>query len=374
MTSYEQRSTTISMSTTRSHTAIAITGKGIVESIQLPTVDPIPGEVQVNVAYSTIVAPDVYMVDGSLLTKPEDYPIPLGLSVNGTVVAVGDGVPRLKVGDRVCAFTLTQRKSKGLQLKVILHHTLCAKIPDNVSLEDAVTIPDNFVTAFYTIFDQLGLPFPLQFPATTAPQDAEVPILIYGAGSTAGQYAIQILRLAGYVNVIAIASSRHHEYLRSLGAKHTIDYRVPDMADRTIRAAGGKVQLAMDCITAEGTMKRVAQVVRPKARVALLLPIKEGDSLVPESGKMWMAVPSDRNPFGEDVKVMGVRTFLYQDNEYMKEKLMPEILPQLLKENLIKPSQIRMFNQGTFLERTLAALELVRSGKVSGEKVVVQVA
>ncbi|KAI6031306.1 hypothetical protein BKA83DRAFT_30733 [Pisolithus microcarpus] len=333
------------MSTTRSHTAIAITGKGIVESIQLPT---------------------------------EDYPIPLGLSVSGTVVAVGDGVPRLKVGDRVCAFTLTQRKSKGLQLKVILHHTLCAKaslenacrtarIPDNMSLEDA----DNFVTAFYTIFDQLGLPFPLQFPATTAPQDAEVPILIYGAGSTAGQYAIQILRLAGYVNVIAIASSRHHEYLRSLGAKHTIDYRVPDMADRTIRAAGGKVQLAMDCITAEGTMKRVAQVVRPKARVALLLPIKEGDSLVPESGKMWMAVPSDRNPFGEDIKVMGVRTFLYQDNEYMKEKLMPEILPQ---RTLIKPSQIRMFNQGTFLERTLAALELVRSGKVSGEKVVVQVA
>ncbi|KAI6120867.1 hypothetical protein EDD16DRAFT_1783369 [Pisolithus croceorrhizus] len=347
------------MSTSRSHTAIAITSQGMVESIQQPTVDPIPGEVQVNVAYSTIVAPDVYMVDGSLLTKPEDYPIPLGLSLSGTVVAVGDGVPRLMVGDRVCAFTLTQRKSKGLQLKAILHHTLCAKIPDNVSLEDAVTFPDNFVTAFYTIFDQLGLHFPLQFPATTAPRDAEVSILIYGAGSTAGQYAIQILRLAGYANVIAIASSCHHEYLRSLGAKHTIDYRAPDMADQTIRAAGSKVQLAMDCITAEGTMKRVAQVVRPKAK------------RVERCG--WRSPPTE-NPFGEDIRVIGVRTFLYQDNEYMKEKLMPEILPQLLKENLIKPSHIRLFNQGTFLERTLAALELVRSGKVSGEKVVVQVA
>ncbi|KAI5991350.1 hypothetical protein EDC04DRAFT_1346644 [Pisolithus marmoratus] len=362
------------MSTSRTHTAIAITGKGVVESIQLPTVDPMSGEVQVSVAYSTIVAPDVYMLDGTLPTRPEDYPIPPGLSVSGTVVAVGDGVPRLKIGDRVCAFTLLQSKSKGLQLKVVLHHTLCAKVPDTMSLEDAVTIPDNFVTAFYTIFDQLGLPLPQPFPATAAPPDAEVPILIYGAGSTAGQYAIQILKLAGYVNVIATSSSRHHEYLRSLGAKHVVDYRVPDMADQIIRAAGGKVQFVMDCISAEGTMNRVAQVVRPKARVALLLPIKEGETLVPESGKMWMEVPSNGNPFGEDIKVIGVKTFFYQNNEYMKEKLMPEILPQLLNENFIKPSPIRMFNQGTFLERTLAALELVRSGKVSGEKVVVQVA
>lgn len=362
------------MTTSRNHTAIAITGKAMVESIQMPTAEPNSGEVLVNVAYSTIAAPDVYMVDGALPTKPEDYPIPLGLNVSGTVLAIGDGVPKLKIGDRVCAFTLLQEKSKGLQLKAVVHHTLCAKIPDNMSLKDAVTIPDNFVTAFYTIFDQLGLPFPQPFPATAAPPHAEAPILIYGAGSTAGQYAIQVLRLAGYVNVIATASSRHHEYLRSLGAKDTVDYRAPDMADQIIRIAGGKVQLVMDCIAAEGTMKKVAQVVCPKAEVALLLPIKEGESLVPESGKMWMAVPPSRNPFGEDVKVIGVRTFLYQDNEYMKNNLMPEILPYLLKENLIKPSPIRMFNQGTFLERTLAALDLVRSGKVSGEKVVIQVA
>jgi len=53
---------------------------------------------------------------------------------------------------------------------------------------------------------------------------------------------------------------------------------------------------------------------------------------------------------------------------------MPEILAQLLTDGLIQPSRIRMFDQGTLLERTLAALELMGSGKVSGEKVVVRVA
>ncbi|KAL4067251.1 chaperonin 10-like protein [Scleroderma yunnanense] len=362
------------MTTTRTHSAIATIAKGVVESIQFPTSDPGPGEVVVKVAYSTIVAPDVYMTDHGMFINPEDYPVPLGLNVSGIVGAVGDGVTRLKEGDRVCAFTLTEKKSKGLQTKAVIHQTLCAQIPDNLGLEAAVTIPDNFVTAFYTLFEELGLPPPKSFPVTSSPPDANNPILIYGAGATTGQYAIQLLKLVGYTNVIATASSHNHAYLRSLGARHTIDYKFPDMADQIIRAAGGKVRLAMDCISAEGTLKRVAQVVQSDAKVALLLPIKEGDSVITESGAAWMSVPPDRNPFEKGVKVIGVKTFLYQENEYMKEKLMPEILPQLLKDNLIQPSRIRMFDHGTFLERALDALELVRSGKVSGEKVVVKVA
>ena len=85
------------------------------------------------------------------------------------------------------------------------------------------------------------------------------------------------------------------------------------MADQIIRAAGGKVELVMDCISAEGTLKRVAQVVQSNAKVALLLPVKEGDSVITESGRAWMELPPDRNPFEEGVEVIGVRTFLYQE-------------------------------------------------------------
>lgn len=142
--------------------------------------------------------------------------------------------------------------------------------------------------------------------------DADVPILIYGAGATVGQYAIQLLKLAKYSNVIATASAHHHEYLRSLGAKHTVDYRTEDMAAQIIAAAGGKVPRVLDCISAEGTLKRVAQVVQSGAKVALLLPIKEGDSVITKDGKSWMEIPSGRNPFADDIEIVGVTTFFYQ--------------------------------------------------------------
>ncbi|KAJ7763525.1 hypothetical protein DFH07DRAFT_1059231, partial [Mycena maculata] len=52
------------------------------------------------------------------------------------------------------------------------------QIPDSLALAAAATIPDNFVTAFFTLFDQLSLPI---FPAPAPPPDHAIPILIYGA-------------------------------------------------------------------------------------------------------------------------------------------------------------------------------------------------
>jgi len=87
--------------TTRTHTAIATIAKGVVESVQFPTSNAGPEEVVVKVACSAITAPDVYMVEGVIPIRPENYPVPLGLSISGFVDAVGDRVTRLKEGDRV---------------------------------------------------------------------------------------------------------------------------------------------------------------------------------------------------------------------------------------------------------------------------------
>ncbi|KIJ66471.1 hypothetical protein HYDPIDRAFT_151001 [Hydnomerulius pinastri MD-312] len=353
----------------KTHTAIAITSKGHVEATQLPTQTPGPGEVLVKVVYSVLIPPDVYMADSGFLTNEGDYPLPLGFNVSGHVEEVGEGTHRLKRGDRVCGFSLKNPKSKGLQQFAVLLQTTCAKAPDDLALEAAVTIPDNFVTTYFTLFDNLKLP-PPTFPVTPPPE-AGKPILVYGAGATSGQYAIQLLKSAGYTNVIATASSHRHDYLHSLGAKYTVDYKSPDLAEQIVRAAGGKLDRVMDCVSAEGTLKNISQVVGPEATVAMLLPVKAGDSVIADS--MWMELPVERNPFKKTVKVIGVRTFLYQQNEYMRDNLMPEILPRLLKDGVITPNRIRLFDQGTLLERTLSALQLVRSGKVSGEKVVVKV-
>ncbi|KAF8844133.1 hypothetical protein BDN67DRAFT_963229 [Paxillus ammoniavirescens] len=61
---------------------------------------------------------------------------------------------------------------------------------------------------------------------------------------------------------------------------------------------------------AEETLKRIARVVSPQATVAMLPPVKAGESSVGDN--LRMELPADRSPFEKTVKVIGVRTFLYQ--------------------------------------------------------------
>ncbi|KAG1860289.1 hypothetical protein DFJ58DRAFT_644787, partial [Suillus subalutaceus] len=140
------------------------------------------------------------------------------------------------------------------------------------SLEAAATIPDNFITAFYTLFDCLGLA-PPTFPISVPPPHAETPILVYGAGATSGQYAVQLLALAGYKRDIATASHRHHSYLKSLGAAHVIDYSADDMPEKILLAVGKNLRIFLDCISAESTLKSISSVVSSDGAVALLLPV-----------------------------------------------------------------------------------------------------
>ncbi|KAJ7763558.1 chaperonin 10-like protein [Mycena maculata] len=361
------------------HTAIASTAKGQFDAIQAETETPGAGQVLVKVAYASMIAFDTYITDAAYMV--EEHPVVLGFNAAGTVMEVGAGVTSLAVGDRITGFAVYGQGRKDgpkgtMQEFVVLPHGQCAKVPCNVALDGAATIPDNFITSFYTLFDRLGLPIPPSFPAPTPPPNHATPILVYGAGSTAGQFALQLLRAAGYTNVVATASPKHHAFLKSLGATGVFDYNSPTLATDIARAVGGdgKVALAFDSITAHGTLARIAQVLSPRGAVALLLPIKEGDTVAVGDAAMHFEIPEGRNPFPPETKIVYVRTFLYGQNEHLRDNLMPKILPQLLAAGIIQPNRVRLLDQGTLKERVATGLDLLRNNKVSGEKVVVKVA
>jgi NADPH:quinone reductase-like Zn-dependent oxidoreductase len=172
------------------------------------------------------------------------------------------------------------------------------------------------------LFDQLKLPIPTQLPAATAPPNADIPILVYGSGTTSGQYSIQLLKLAGYTRVITTASPKHHASLKSFGATHVFDYNSPTLIDEIQNAAGGKVQLALDCVSAEDTLSIVSKVISPQGTLALLLPIKEGSSVtVPikegssvtgaAGSKLYAQLPEATNPFEKSVNIVYVSALLY---------------------------------------------------------------
>lgn len=143
-------------------------------------------------------------------------------------------------------------------------------------------MPDNYATAMVTIFGaaNLALPLPETFPAPSVPEDAQQPILVYGAGASSGQYMVQIFKLAGYTKIYATASPRNHALLRELGAKECFDYRLPDLAEQILKASGGaKMAIVVDTIAAEPSMKAFAPVMDKNTRLALLVPIKKGPSV-----------------------------------------------------------------------------------------------
>ena len=61
---------------------------------------------------------------------------------------------------------------------------------------------------------------------------------------------------------------------------------------------------------------------------------------------------------------------------YLKDNLMPKILPVLLETGIIQPTKIRLLDEsyGSLKDRVGVGLDLLRNNKVSGEKVVVKIA
>jgi NADPH:quinone reductase-like Zn-dependent oxidoreductase len=88
------------MTTPEEHTAIVATdGKGHIDTIQVPTPKPGPGEVLIKVDYAAFIAFDTYITDIGYYVS--DFPHTLGHDAAGTVIKVGEGVKNLRVGDRV---------------------------------------------------------------------------------------------------------------------------------------------------------------------------------------------------------------------------------------------------------------------------------
>jgi len=194
------------------------------------------------------------------------------------------------------------------------------QLPDDVPLDQGNTIVDNFVTAFYTLYSNLDVPLPSSYPSEIAPSDPHRPFLIYGAGTTSGQYAIQLLALQGYKNIIAAASKRHEATLKAFGATSLVDYNSPNFVEEVTAAVkagsdkSGKVDAVVDCVTLTESVEKIGKVISPQGQLAFLAPLKHGGSLAGVGGELYTEFPPDvvaLLPAG--VKVICVRTFQFQN-------------------------------------------------------------
>lgn len=139
------------------------------------------------------------------------YPLPavMGNEVAGVVQAVGAGVTRFTVGDRVYA-RLDKDDMGGLAELAVAHESFVAKMPATLGFEAAAAVPLAALTALQALRDELHL------------QPGQRLLITGGAGGV-GTFALQIAKHLGAV-VATTASPRGEALVRRLGADIVIDY------------------------------------------------------------------------------------------------------------------------------------------------------
>ncbi|KAJ5395553.1 uncharacterized protein N7487_009856 [Penicillium crustosum] len=344
-----------------------------IEQITTPNVQP--SEVRIRVEWVPSAPLDVFQVDAGLMAS---FPQSLGDTAAGTVTAIGSQVDHLNVGDKAFGFFFHNEKEKAQQIYATVPKHLLGKVPEGVSLKEAATLPNNFCTAFITLRRNLGIDLPWPHEEEFVPSEQHAPILVWGASTSVGQYAVQILKHWGYSNVLATASPRHHDKIKRYGARQMFDYQdstVVESIKQFLEAEDGQSQIRVfDCVDSKfGSLRPISKIaVQPGSVVAALLPVVINAPSVNQSDpSIELAFDvSTAADWAHGVEVHSIASYGYEEDAFLRDHLQRDIMPTLLGTGAIEPNSQRVVEGRTLLERATKALGIMRSGTVSGERLV----
>lgn len=184
----------------------------------LPTPEPGEGQVLLDVHAAAVNFPDVLIIQNKYQFKPE-LPFSPGGEVSGIVRAVGPGVDRVKIGDRV----IGSCGHGGFVEELVISQDSCIPIPDEMDLETASATVLTYGTSHYALKDRAHL-------------KAGETLLVMGAAGGVGLAAVELGKAMG-ARVIAAASSEEKlEICRQHGADATLLYP-SDLSDRAQQKA-----------------------------------------------------------------------------------------------------------------------------------------
>jgi NADPH:quinone reductase-like Zn-dependent oxidoreductase len=226
------------------------------EAVRVPVPRPSAGQALIRVAASSLNPLEYKLADLNFMGRTP--PVVLGLDLAGVVVAVGDGVSDVAVGDEVAAMAdlngdggwVATGPGSGAGGYALAPQFLTARKPPSVSMRDAAALPMAFLSAF------AGLD-----PAARAGDTVYIP----GGGGGVGHLAVQMAaRAMGAGLVISSGSTPQSVALaRQSGAHHVFDYKHDDIAAEIAKLTGGRgVDLVFDATYSERGFVETAKTVR----------------------------------------------------------------------------------------------------------------
>lgn len=233
-------------------------------------------------------------------SNPKDWKLPhyfdremnSGDDIAGIVEAVGKNVLGFHQGDRVAAFHKMMTPYGSFAEYAIAPYYTTFHIPNSVSYEEAATIPLAAYTSACALFQELEFPEPWSPIAKNAEKNnAKRPLIIYGASTATGAFAIKLAATANIHPIIAVGSPNSSfikPFLDNSKGDQLIDYtlhkseeglvRAIQEAIKTSGAPDGRCWKAYDTVSEDHTIALItkfiagppdASGVRPKVTIYL---------------------------------------------------------------------------------------------------------
>ena len=246
-------------------TVVEITQHGEPD-VLVPTSRPVPqpryGEVLIKLAYAGVNRPDALQRAGLYNPPPGASDLP-GLEGAGEVVAVGDGVTGIVLGDAVCALL----PGGGYAEYATAPAAHCLPVPAGLSLKQAACLPETFFTVWSNVFMRGGLQAGERF-------------LVHGGSSGIGTTAIQLAAAFGARVFATAGSDEKCTACRDLGAEVAINYRDADFvqvmrdhdrADLILDMVGGPyMQRNLKALANDGRLVQIAFLQGSKAELNMM--------------------------------------------------------------------------------------------------------
>ncbi|KJV42231.1 NAD(P)H-quinone oxidoreductase [Brevundimonas sp. KM4] len=239
-------------------------GSGPAEALKIAErPDPVtgPSHVLIRVRAAGVNRPDLLQRTGAYPPPPGASDV-LGLEIAGEIEAVGEGVTRWTVGDRVCALL----GGGGYAELAVVDARHVLPIPEGLDFVQAAVLPETVFTVFANVFEGGAL-------------KAGETLLIHGATSGIGVTAIQMAKAAGARVIATSRGADKAAAAKALGADISLDARSDDLEAQVREAGGADVVLDMvgrdyaalnlNSLNAGGRWVVIASLTGPKVEMDL---------------------------------------------------------------------------------------------------------
>ncbi|WP_029290779.1 NADP-dependent oxidoreductase [Cellulomonas sp. HZM] len=235
--------------TARAVVATAFGGPEVLQVLDVPLVEPGPGEVLVEVRAAAVNPWDWKSYAPGAHDDASRLPLRLGLEVAGVVEAVGPSVRWLSPGDEVIAW----RVHGGYTDRIVVPEQVTVRRPAGLSWAAASGLMVTGTTAVHAL------------SATHVRTDDVV--LVHGGSGGVGRMVVQLAELRGAA-VVATASEHAHDDLRALGAI-PVEHG-PGLLERVRAAAPGPVTVAIDTVGTDEALDVSVALVADRDRIATI--------------------------------------------------------------------------------------------------------